>query len=109
MQKGRERSGSCFGARGDGKGEGEVTVRAWISVWFVRGSAFYNLTVAKEQGPYAGNQQHQYRPPQAASHISLQVHINRVRESICSYSRTNKQTINQNEKPSYQYNIDDAM
>ena len=80
-----------------------------MSVWFVRGSAFYNLTVAKEQGPYAGNQQHQYRPPQAASHISLQVHINRVRESICSYSRTNKQTINQNEKPSYQYNIDDAM
>ena len=34
---------------------GGTTLSAWISVQCVRGSAFYDLTVAKERGPYAGN------------------------------------------------------
>ena len=37
-----------------GRGGG-VTFSAWISVQFARGSAFYDLTVAKDRGPYESN------------------------------------------------------
>ena len=36
-------------------GEGGVHFSAWISVQFARGSAFYDLTVAKGRGPYERN------------------------------------------------------
>ena len=32
-----------------------VTLSAWMSVQFAWGSAFYDLTVAKDRGPYEGN------------------------------------------------------
>ena len=54
------------------------------------GSSFCDLTVAKERGPYAGNKNHQHRPPQTTSHGRL--HINRIRESmhVCVQEHTSR-------------------
>ena len=48
-------SGGVGGRSVEREGEGKVTARAWINMRFARGNAFYDLTVTKERGPYAGN------------------------------------------------------
>ena len=40
---------------------------------FARGSAFYDLTVAKDPGPYADNPNNRHWLPQTTSHVRLPI------------------------------------
>ena len=56
----------------------EVMARADISVRSVCGSAFYDLTIAKDRGPYAGNPNNRHWLPQTTSHVRLHIYMNRI-------------------------------